>query len=217
MATRWVLNRGLSFLSTSWFPDAGLFYHLEAWIGRPTDPSTTVYLSQIEVFQRHITTAAYKLAGGIDLSSSSLTKPIKQNSIATAFVTKITKAFIDTLYAFLDGLMTLASDEAPIVTGKRAPTSSASTNPLELLDISNGVRSFLHYHKTAKMFQDVRLLLVFSNFGYFSNVVVPSMISQLESAFGISISEEKQVSLRLMTIFKPYFVCRRAWWKSLKV
>lgn len=95
----------------------------------------------MEIFQRHLTTAAYKLAGGVDLSTSALTKPTKQNSIATAFVTKITKAFIDTLYAFLDGLMNLASDEAPIVTGKKAPVAPVtSTNPLELLDLSDGVR-----------------------------------------------------------------------------
>ncbi|EEB87942.1 hypothetical protein MPER_14491, partial [Moniliophthora perniciosa FA553] len=101
-------------------PDANIFYHLEAWVASPADPSATHYLTQMELFQRHVTTAAFKLAGGVDLSSSSLTKPLKQNPIPSAFVSKITKAFLDVLYAFLDGLVHLASEEFPIATGSRA-------------------------------------------------------------------------------------------------
>ena len=43
--------------------------------------------------------------------------------------------------------------------------------------------------------QDSRLLLVISNFKYLSNAVIPSMLSQLESAFGISMSEDRKVSV----------------------
>lgn len=96
----------------------------------------------MELFQRHVTTAAFKIAGGVDLSSTALSKPVKQNPIATAFVSKITKAFLDVLYAFLDGLVLLASDESPIVTGKRpiADPATVGTNPLELHDLVDGVR-----------------------------------------------------------------------------
>lgn len=124
--------------------DANIFYYLESWVANPTDPSATYYLTQMELYQRHITTAAFKLAGGVDLSSTSLTKVVKQNPIASAFVTKITKAFLDALYAFLDGLVHLASDESPIVSGKRSAvgaSTSSGTNPLELLDLSDGVRA----------------------------------------------------------------------------
>lgn len=95
----------------------------------------------MEHFQRHLTTAAFKLAGGVDLSSSvSLSKPVKQNPVPQVFVTKITKAFLDALYAFLDGLVLLASDESPIVTGKiLAKEESSGANHLDLLDLSNGV------------------------------------------------------------------------------
>jgi exocyst complex component 2 len=96
----------------------------------------------MQQFQRHLTTTAFKLAGSIDLSSSvSLSKPVKQSPVPQIFVTKITKAFLDALYAFLDGLVLLASDESPIVTGK---TLSKEENPsgtshLDLLDLSNSV------------------------------------------------------------------------------
>lgn len=41
--------------------------------------------------------------------------------------------------------------------------------------------------------QEIRLLLVVSNFGHLRNVLIPSMISELEGAFGINIEGDKQV------------------------
>lgn len=108
----------------------------------PNEPSATHYLSQIEVFQRHMTTAAFKIAGGVEASSSSAARPLKQHPIPSAFVTKITKAFLDALYAILDGLVLLASNESPIVHGKRPDVSTAvqmGLNPLELLDLIDSV------------------------------------------------------------------------------
>ena len=43
--------------------------------------------------------------------------------------------------------------------------------------------------------QDKRLLLVISNFKHLSNAVIPSMLVQLESAFGLSMSEDRKVSV----------------------
>jgi exocyst complex component 2 len=130
--------------------DAHILYYLEAWVASPSDPSTTLYLSQMELFQRQITTAAFKIAGGIDLSSNmTSTKPTKQNAVAPLFISKITKAFLDVLYAFLDGLVHLASEESPIVTGKRPViTDSATitgTNPLDLLDLTDTVSSRIYF------------------------------------------------------------------------
>jgi len=134
--------------------DAHVFYYLEAWIASSMDSSITHYLEQIELFQRQLTTAAFKLAGGLDLSSSSLVKPSRQHTIPQAFVSKIVKAFLDTLYAFLDGLVLLTSDASPIVTGKRpVPDTGPSIgpNPLRLLDLTDSVRingflwALIHY------------------------------------------------------------------------
>lgn len=70
-----------------------------------------MYLSHVENFQRHITTCAFKISGGVDLSASVSVSRTKQNSISTMFTNKITKAFLDGVYAILDGMMHLASVE----------------------------------------------------------------------------------------------------------
>lgn len=124
--------------------DANIFYHLETWRGSTTEPHTTVYLSQIRLFQRHVTTGAFKIAGGVDLSSTavSTSRLVKQNPVPQTFVSRIAKAFLDTLYAFLDGMVHLASDESPkTIEPKSAPDVHATNepNPLELLDIQNPV------------------------------------------------------------------------------
>ncbi|KAJ7057829.1 exocyst complex component sec5 [Mycena amicta] len=176
-------------LIAGWLRDANILYYLEEWIASPTDPSATHYLTQMELFQRQVTTAAFKIAGGVDLTGSNsaqLSKPVRQNAVPAAFINKITKAFLDALYAFLDGLVHLASDESPVVTEK-IPITEASGGPggpnaLELLDMRDA---------------DTRLLLVISNFGHLKNAIVPSMISQLETAFGIAIGEDRQT---LMTV-----------------
>ncbi|KAF7323903.1 Exocyst complex component SEC5 [Mycena kentingensis (nom. inval.)] len=190
-------------LITGWLRDANIIYYLEEWIASPADATAsagaTHYLTQMEIFQRQVTTAAFKLAGGVDLSgSSSASKPVRQNPVPAAFTNKITRAFLDALYAFLDGLVHLASEESPVVTGKLPMTEASGgpggPNPLELLDMADS---------------DTRLLLVISNFGHLSAVVVPSMISQLEQAFGITLAEDRQTLMTVVdeldrTLFEGY-------------
>jgi exocyst complex component 2 len=91
-----------------------------------------------------MTTAAFRIAAGPDLSSG-ISKSSRQNSVNPTLKHKIAKAFLDALYVFLDGLVLLASDESPISTGKildmETPTLTGS-NPLEQLDLRNGVSYF---------------------------------------------------------------------------
>jgi exocyst complex component 2 len=140
-----------------------------------------------------MTTGAFKIAGGVDLSSSAApsSRLAKQNSISTLFTSKITKAFLDSLYAFLDGLVHLASDESPPNIVSQALTSDLAEGPTinssDLLDVRNVVRiktagSLVNSWITTM--QDTRLLLVISNFGHLSRTVIPSMLNELESAFG---------------------------------
>ncbi|KAI0765335.1 exocyst complex component Sec5-domain-containing protein [Fomes fomentarius] len=186
-------------LVTAWLRDANVFYHLENWVGSTIDPYTTVYLSQIRAFQKHITTAAFKVAGGVDLSSSSSSssRARAQNPIANEFVTKITKAFLDSLYAFLDGLVHLASDESPTTeNGARSSMPAVpGTNPLELVKIEEA---------------DTRVLLVVSNFGHLMRALIPNMTAELETALNISISNEKRTLMTVVqeldkTLFESYF------------
>lgn len=187
--------------------DANIFYHLESWRGSASDPYTTVYLSQIRTFQRQMTTGAFKIAGGVDLSGAMATfsRLTRRNSISSSFLSKLTKAFLDTLYAFLDGLVHLASDESSNIES-REPVNDISemtaTNPLELLDVRDPVCcAHMICIAIADYRQDTRLLLVISNFGHLSRTMIPSMLSELETALGISVQDDKQVSYR--GLFNP--------------
>lgn len=95
-----------------------------------------------------MTTTAFKLAGGVE-PSSSLAKATKQNPIPAIFVFKITKAFLDALYSLLDGMVLLASDESPIVSDRFHDLTNSTTeglNPLELVDLKDGVCIHAHVH-----------------------------------------------------------------------
>lgn len=181
--------------------DANIFYNLETWIANPVAPYTTLYLSEIQVFQRHLTTAAFKIAGGVDIpTSTNPSRPIKQYSIASDFLSKITRAFLDSIYAFLDGLVHLTSDEAPMSIGKKFSLVDVSTmtgtNPLELLDLSEKVRScefVFHCALELTNLQDNRILLVVSNFNHISSVLLPSMIAELEIAFNVTMTNDRTV------------------------
>lgn len=177
-SARW---KFVDILVMGWLRDANIFYHLETWTTSLSEPYTTVYLSDIQLFQKHVTTYSFKLAGGVDLSSSasaSSSRMVKQYPIPSEFVAKITKAFLDTLYAFLDGLVHLASDELPVSVDKpvQAPGDTVvhSMSNLDLSDV------------------DTRTILVVSNIGYLKQVLIPSMLKELETAFNVSAEADRQ-------------------------
>ncbi|KZT28105.1 hypothetical protein NEOLEDRAFT_1233888 [Neolentinus lepideus HHB14362 ss-1] len=195
-STRW---RFEDLLIQAWLRDANVFYYLESWVASPIELYTTTYLSHVQQYQKHICTTAFKLAGGVDLPSSlNSSKTSKQYPIPSEFTTKITRAFLDSLYAFLDGLVHLASDELSTLAIDKPPVSefgaASAANPLELLDLSN---------------TDNRLLLVVSNFGHLQRVIIPSMVSDLETAFSISMDQDRQTLMTVVqeldkTLFDSY-------------
>ncbi|KAG6848630.1 hypothetical protein H0H93_015368 [Arthromyces matolae] len=175
--------RFVDILVGAWLRDAKLFYYLENWVAGSTDASATHYMDQIEMFQRQLATAGFKLAGGVDLGGAALAKPVKQNPLPQAFVSKVTKAFFDALQCFFDGLVLLASDESPIATGSMLVTDAPSTtvsNQLELLDLED---------------TDTRRLVVISNFTCLKNTLIPNMLNEFENSLGVSILEERQALL----------------------
>ena len=118
--------------------DAKLFHHLETWAASHNNLSSTHFLYQFEVFQRHMTTAAYKIVANDDLPSRSA----KPTVVPQVFITKITKAFVDTIYAFINGLAFLASEEAsPLVGSAVAGTQnrSAQVSLHRLIDVRDMV------------------------------------------------------------------------------
>jgi exocyst complex component 2 len=67
----------------------------------------------METFQRHLTTSAFRLAGGLEEDKSN-TGQLKQNQVPSQYVKKITRSFLDALYAFLDGLVHLSSEDSTV-------------------------------------------------------------------------------------------------------
>jgi exocyst complex component 2 len=81
---------------------------------------------------------AYKLAGGIHDA-----KTVKQKPVAGEFSNKITKTFLDAIYAFLDGLVHLSSDESPVAKGlQRQDAVADSTGASPLFDLKKNVSTF---------------------------------------------------------------------------
>lgn len=53
------------------------------------------------------------------------------------------------------------------------------------------------------LLQDTRLLLVISNFGHLSKAVIPSMLTQLETAFGVTLAEDRKVRNTVSSECRP--------------
>ena len=141
----------------------------------------------------------FKLAGGVDLpSASNPHKPLKRHVISQEVLLNITKAFLETIYAFLDGLVHLASEESPVSHGHQAVVVdmgiTPGQNPLELLDLTETV-SFLgiKMQPVLTFLQQNRILLVVSNFAYLSNQLIPRMMTELEGSLNVSLANDRQV------------------------
>ena len=90
--------------------DAHLLNRLESWEASKDSPNTTSYLSRIHKFQKHNTTGTYKIATSAGSNESGAGRSLKK-PIASEFTSKITKAFLDSLYSILDGFIPLAMEQ----------------------------------------------------------------------------------------------------------
>jgi exocyst complex component 2 len=124
--------------------DARAFCYLETWALSSSEPFTTEYLSDIQFFQRQLTIWALKFASGAETSSSSR---LGRRPIPNEFVIKITKAFLDATYAFLNGLVQLAEEGSPVTDPEMIPSVGVNTTgklqAMTLLDTSDVVKFHL--------------------------------------------------------------------------
>jgi exocyst complex component 2 len=195
--------------------DAHSFYYLETWALSSSEPYTTEYLSDVYYFQRQVTTWAFKFASGAAeaQSSSSSSSRSGRRPIPNAFVSKISKTFLDATYAFLDGLVLLATEGSPVTDAENSHTMMGSVEAGRRIDTSemvSGTRSTGRSKGAGfMMYKDTRTLLVVSNFAHLKRGLIPNMVNQLESAFDISAEADKAVSWglveppfrRLMNVF----------------
>ncbi|KAH9077909.1 exocyst complex component Sec5-domain-containing protein [Lactarius deliciosus] len=183
-------------LTHTWVRDAHSFHYLETWAPSPSEPYTTEYLSDVYCFQRQVTTWAFKFASGAEAPSSrSGRRPIPNE-----FVNKISKAFLDATYAFLDGLVQLATDGSPVTDAENnshTMIGSAGVSRRHPADTSETVSFYIRFQVGTQVGfgkKDTRTLLVISNFAHLKRGLIPSMVNQLESAFDINAETDKAVS-----------------------
>lgn len=119
-------------------------YALESFAPDLSTPSTTLYLANLESFMRHLATSAFKIAGGVSTDSGSgMLRATQQNIVPPAFTSKITKAFLDAIYAVLDGFVVLVAEEAPPGVGSIVAAGAPEREgKQELIDLRDSVRSF---------------------------------------------------------------------------
>ena len=102
-------------------------------------------MSVLEVFQRHMALSALKIAGGVELTSTtSSLRTIQQNYVSPQFTQKITRAFLDSIYAFLDGLVHLTSNELQVGAENLATPTNRPT-PSKLFDLRDAVSTILEW------------------------------------------------------------------------
>lgn len=119
------VSRGLETFRLTSVIDAHAFHYLENWALSLSEPFTTEYLSHIHFFQRQVTTWAFKFASGAEPSSTS--SRLARRPIPSEFLLKVTKAFLDATYAFLDGLISLAEEGSPVTTAEKNPNVNLDT------------------------------------------------------------------------------------------
>ncbi|GJJ10531.1 hypothetical protein Clacol_004757 [Clathrus columnatus] len=191
-SARW---KFLDVLSFTWIRDSRVFHYLETWEMNPQVPGASMYILKMQTFQKHNISSAYKIAGGSDPSTTA--KPLSKKVVRPEFASKISKAFLDALYAFLDGLVHLASDDwkPPAF----ASTVIADAHPDTFLDNPDmDIRS-----------THTRLLLVLSNLNHLKETTIPQMFAQIDSYLGNTTEEERQTLTTVLsevdrTLFEDY-------------
>ncbi|GAA5899347.1 exocyst subunit SEC5 [Sporobolomyces salmoneus] len=178
----------------------------------PTTSASTSYLRKISAFHRFNVISAYKVAGGSEeraqalLGSSSSTSsssgggtanPLSNSrtrhdiDLPVEFQRKVQGAFLDGLYAFLDGLVHVAfSDPDQVSSGSVRKDSLGGANeggeeetgrPKEV-DVKN---------------VDIRILLTVSNLTHLRESIIPRMISQFQTAFKVDMSQDAQMLMEV--------------------
>ncbi|KAK4057640.1 Exocyst complex component S5 [Microbotryomycetes sp. JL221] len=190
-STRWRFEEAIC---SSWVRDAKVFYRLETWQPDSDDVSITAFLRQITSFQRFCAISAYRIAGGSEERANALMGPSTSSQAARArqdtdlptdFVRKVQSAYLDALYAFLDGLVHVAFSDPDSIFSQDA-NRSLRRNALVTTDDGRpkevDVRSV-----------DTRILLTVSNLTHLRDVTIPKLVNQFQSAFKIDMKAEVQM------------------------
>ncbi|CDS00803.1 related to Exocyst complex component Sec5 [Sporisorium scitamineum] len=189
-----------------WQQDAKLFHMLEDWTLNPDEQATTLHLRELAAFHKNNARQAFHLAGGRSASTppSALEASRKnrhgEQPVAPEFTARIKGAFLDALYAFLDGLVHLAfSEYSPLEPRTALSVQSVPGHPGSVVDVKD---------------LDTRVLLSVTNLSHLSRVVIPSLVKQFADAYAVSMDDDlatlTEVSTQLDTILFNDYIKRKS-------
>ncbi|KAH9809994.1 exocyst complex component Sec5-domain-containing protein [Melampsora americana] len=180
-------------LSVYWVRDSKIFHRLEDW-SRPEKndkeeyvAGTTIYLTRLYTFHRHLTQTAFRLAGATDAAANAIftgseeaqsPKKSKSENLPVDCAKKAQSAFLDALYGFLDGLVHVA-----FTPPKPLPSVD------ELSDAVAGIKFSSMLMKASKANQDdTRVLLTISNLSHLRTTYIPKLFRQFQAAFRVDMA-----------------------------
>ncbi|KAN0060309.1 Exocyst complex component S5 [Thecaphora frezii] len=181
-----------------WQEDAKLFYLLEDWTPNTEEQATTLYLKDMAAFHKSNARQAYHIAGGRDRESLDGGRS-RELAVPSEFTARIKAAFLDALYAFLDGLIQLAFSEYD-------PLDPSTTTSQKLIGDSKltvDVRDL-----------DTRILLSVTNLTHLNKTVVPNLVKQFQDAYQIKMVDDlktiDEVAHQLDSILFSDFIRRKS-------
>ncbi|KAI3479512.1 hypothetical protein L1887_58423 [Cichorium endivia] len=177
-----------------WQEDAKIFHLLEDWTLNPDEQATTLHLRAIAAFHKSNARQAFHLAGGRSASTpvSALEARGKNRAaeqpVASEFTTRIKGAFLDALYAFLDGMVQLAfSEYSPLEPRTALSVQAVPGQPGSSVDVRD---------------LDTRVLLSVTNLAHLTRSVIPGLVKQFSDAYAALLSLV-EVHAHVRSIAKP--------------
>ncbi|POY70342.1 hypothetical protein BMF94_6622 [Rhodotorula taiwanensis] len=182
---------------SAWIRDAKTFYRLENWRSDPDQPSITVFLRHLAAYQRFMAASAYRIAGGSEELASSCFSAVtpttggaaakvrarQEDALPKDLTRRIQSAFLDGLYAFLDGLVHVAfSDPASIFAAPSGPPRKTSI-----------VEATSHSGRPAEIDTqnvDIRILITVSNLNHVRETLLPRLVNQFSTAFKVDMASD---------------------------
>ncbi|KAL0086050.1 exocyst complex component Sec5-domain-containing protein [Phycomyces blakesleeanus] len=157
-------------LCKCWERDAKTFYMLEDWVLDPESPQCTGLLKRYYEYHKFCARSAYKMASLMAVTDDAIQQG--RHDIGSDYVEKIRSSFLESTYAFLDGLVQLAfSDYVPL-------------NERDELMLAKK-RDKIDVHS-----MDIRILLTVSNLSFMRSTVMRKLVLLFEMAYKCSMEED---------------------------
>ncbi|GAA6021966.1 hypothetical protein JCM8202_004357 [Rhodotorula sphaerocarpa] len=188
---------------SAWIRDAKVFYRLENWRADPDQPSTTVILRHFNAYQRFMSISALRIAGRSEERANALfsattgtaggpnapkSRSRSDEELPHELVQSIKSAFLDGLYAFLDGLVHVAfADPATIFSTHEGASRKASL--VEVGEVSSRTSEY----DIANV--DIRILITVSNLSHIRETTLPRLVNQFSTALQLDMASDLQMLL----------------------